>query len=645
MFDFVRSNSRAVQVVMGFVLLVFALAGGGGVYKMFTEANEAVASVDGKEITRAEWDARQRQAIENLRRQGPNADLKSLDTPAAKRAALEAIVRERVMDAAVHHENLGVSDARVESIIRNDPRFAQLRAMDPKQRQAVLAQQGMTQDAFFERVRDQFERAQPLEGITASELLPAASTKASLDAWLGQREIQWQRFDAKEYAAQIQPTDAQVKAYYEDKAHAAEFKAPEEAKIEYVVFGIDALKPQMSLNPDEIKKFYEDNKDHFKVEEERRASHIQVSVDPKASPADVAKAKARADAILAEVRKNPASFAEVAKKESDDAGTKAQGGDLDFLSRKSAPPGPFADTLFSMKEGQISDVIRAPDGFEIIQMTGVRGGAPRPFEDVRPQIEDQRRTELAQKAFASGADKFTNLVFEQPDALPTKVDDGSASYKLVKQTAVVHRQPDPGATGPLASKRLLDAVFAADSVKGKHNTEAVDAGSSQLVSAHVVEYHPEHVRALAEVHDQVVEAVRKAAAAAAAKKDGEARAEAARKDATLALPLTATVGRAAPAPDVPREVVDAALKADITKGPAVAGIPLADGGYAVVRVAKDVPRKADDPQAERLKGLIEQAFGEAESQAVYESLKTRYKTKLDERRVAKGTQAAASAAE
>jgi peptidyl-prolyl cis-trans isomerase D len=645
MFDFVRSNNRVIQVVLGFVLVVFALAGGGGAYReFFSEATESVASVDGHDIKRPEWDSARKQALENARRRNPNVDAKAFDTPAAQRAALEGLVRDRVMQAAQAHEDLMPSDARIGSMLRTNPQFAQLRALDPAQRKMVLAQQGLTDDSFFERIRDQVGRTQVLEGVSTSGFMPAATAKASLDALFDQREIQWQRFDAKEYAAKIQPTDAEVQAYYADKAHAAEFKSPEEAKIEYVVFDVDALKSQMTPSPSDVQAYYENNKSHYTVAEERRASHILVAVDPKAAPDAVAKAKTRAEAILAEVRKNPANFAEIAKKESDDGGTKAQGGDLDFLSRKDAPPGAFADTLFSLKEGQVSDVVRSPSGFHIIQMTGARGGQVRPFEEVRPQIEDMLRTQLAQKAFASAADKFTNTVFEQADALPAKVDDGGASYKLVKQTAVVTRKPQPGATGPLASARLLDAVFAADAVQKKHNTEAVETGSSQLVSAHVVEYHPERTRPLAEVHDQVVESVRRAQATAAAKKDGEARLEAARKDAAQALPLTATVGRMSNTAEVPRPVVDAALKADLAKGPAVTGVALPDGGYAVVRVLKSVPRNADDPQAAQAKAQIEQAFAEAESEAVYESLKTRYKTKIDEKRVARTVGAAASGA-
>ena len=644
MFDFVRSNNRVIQVVMGVVLVVFALAGGGGAYNLFKEHTEAVATVNGKDISRADWDARQRQNVDNMRRRNPQADTKLLDSPAAKRASLESLIREEVLRVAEARQDLTASPDRAVTYFKNDPQYAQIRAMGVDQFKLLLQAQGSTPDAFVEQLRQQLGQNQALAGVTQSGLVPAVASKAGMDALFGQREIQWQHLDTKDYAAQSQPTDAQLKAYYEDKAHAAEFKTPEEAKIEYVVFGIDALKAQMNPNPDEVRKYYDNNRKQFGVVEERRASHIQVSVAQDASAADVAKAKAKAEAILAEVRKNPASFADVAKKESDDVGTKAQGGDLDFLSEKTAPTPDFGKALFALKEGQISDLVRTPQGFHIIEMTALRGGTVRPFDEARPQIEDTLRTQLAQKAFASGADKFTNLVFEEPSKLPAKVEDGNAAYTLATQTATVQRRPAQGATGALASPRLLDAIFASDSVQKKHNTEAIDTGSSQLVSARIVEYHPERTRPLAEVHDQVADAVRKQLTAAAAKKDGEARVEAARKDAKLALPIAATVSRmTSTPPDTPRPVVEAALKADITKGPAVAGIALPDGGYAVVRVVKELPRKADDALNPQAKAQIDQAYDEAEAQAVYESLKTRYKTKVDEAQVAHAATAAASA--
>jgi peptidyl-prolyl cis-trans isomerase D len=637
MFDFVRSHNRLLQIALGVLIIpAFGIFGVQSYTSMNNEQTVAVAEVDGHDISRADWDAQHRKDIEQIRNRNPKIDLKLLDTPEAQRQSLDSLVRDRVMQAAVAHEGLAVSEDRIRREYQTNPQFEQLRQLTKEQRDAILAQQGLTGNALFDNIGQSLARGQALQGVATSGFLPAASSKAVVDAWFDTRDIQWQRFDTKDYAAAITPTDAQVEAYY--KAHAADFVSPEQAKIEYLVLDAAALQAQVKPDPTLVQGYYDANKSRYTTAEERRASHILINVAPNASSADVAKAKATAESVLADVRKNPAAFADIARKSSQDGGSAAQGGDLDFM-RKGAIPGPFSDTLFAMKDGEISNVVRSDAGFHIIKLTGVRGGSVKPFEEVKPQIEDQLRLQEAQKLFAADAEKFTNTVYEQPDSL----DPAAKAFQLTKQTATVQRQPAPDSTGPLASPRLLAAVFANDSIKNKHNTEAVEAGPSQLVSAHVVAYTAQHTRPLAEVHDQVVDALRRQQAAAAAKKDGEARVADAKKDPALALPLTATVSRLDQSGAVPRLVTEAALKADLSKGPVVVGLALPDGGYAALRVLKSTPHVPDAGEAEQAKTLITQSFEDAEAQAVYDSLKARYKVKYFDDRIAKVTSQAASA--
>jgi peptidyl-prolyl cis-trans isomerase D len=636
MFDFVRSHNRLLQIGLGVLIIPTFGFFGISSYMQSNEQSVAVASVDGHEISRADWETQHRKDIDQIRARNPQVDLKLLDTPEAQRQSLDTLVRDRVMQAAVAREGLAVSDDRIKHEYLTNPQFDQLRQFTKEQRDAILAQQGLTGNALFDNIGQGLARAQALQGVAASGFMPASSNKATTDAWFDTRDIQWQRFDTKDYAAAIAPTDAEVDAYY--KAHAADFVAPEQAKIEYLLLDAAALQSQVKADPTLVQGFYDANKSRYTTAEERRASHILINVAPNASAADVAKAKAQAESVLAEVRKDPAAFADIAKKSSQDGGSAAQGGDLDFM-RKGAIPGPFSDTLFAMKDGEISDVVRSDAGFHIIKMTGSRGGSVKSFDEVKPQIEDQLRLQEAQKLFAADAEKFTNTVYEQPDSL----DPAAKAFQLTKQAATVQRQPAPGTTGPLASPKLLSAVFASDAIKNKHNTEAIEAGPSQLVSARVLEYTAQHTRPLAEVRDQVVAAVRKQQAMAAAKKDGEARLADAKKDPELALPLTATVSRIDQSGAVPRPVVDAALKADLSKGPTVLGLPLADGGFAVIRVLKSTPHIPDAGEAEQAKTVFTNAYEDAEAQAVYDSLKARYKVKYFDDRIAKVTAQAASA--
>jgi peptidyl-prolyl cis-trans isomerase D len=630
MFDFVRTHNRLFQILLGLLIIPsFVLWGVQSYSRIGGEGSAAVASVDGKDITQAEWDAQQRRDLDQARQRNPSLDAKQFDTPEAKRRVLDSLVRDRVMQAAQSHQSLESSDERVRLELQKSPEFEQLRQMDPAQRNMVLASQGMTPEAFFEYVRNTLSRGQVTQSVETSAVVPAVTTRAGVDAYFGKREIQWQHFDPKDYAAALQPTDAQIQAYYADKAHAAEFTAPEEAKIEYAVLDLDALKSQFTPSQVDIQKYYDEHKTQFTAPEERHVSHILVKVDPKASQADKDKAKARAEQILAEVKKNPSSFADVAKKESDDAGTKDSGGDLDWV-QKDTFKGELARTIFSMKSGDIAGPVQSDVGYHVVELTGVRGGAPKTLAEVQNQIVDQLRTDAAQKKYASVAEQFSNTVYEQPDSLDPVVK----ALGLQKQTAAVQRKPAPDATGPLASPKLLQAIFAPDALTGKHNTEAVETSRSQLVSARVVSYQPARMRSLAEVHDQVVAAVRNAQASAAARKDGEAKLAAVRKDMATPLALTATVGRAAPQPEVPADVVEAALKADIGKGPVVAGVPLADGGYAVVRVVKTVPPTAEEAAAaSQQRDSVARAYADAAAAATYDSLKARYKVKIDDARV------------
>ena len=636
MFDFVRSHNRVLQVVLGIVIIpTFGFVG----LQSYLQSNEeavAVASVDGRDITRADWEQQRRADIDMIRTRNPKVDLKLLDTPEFQRQSLDSLVRERVMRAAIVHEGLTVSDERIVNEYKNNPQYDQLRAMTKEQRDAFLTARGMSGNLLFQNIGEELSRTQVQRGVGESGFVPASSRKAAFDALFDMRDIQWQRFDAKDYAAAIQPTDAQVEAYY--KAHTAAFFAPEQAKIEYLVLDAPALQAQVKADPTLVKGYYDANAKSYTTPEERRASHILINVAPNATQADVDKAKAQAESVLAEVKKNPAAFADIAKAKSQDSGSAAQGGDLDFMT-KGAIPGAFSDSLFAMKDGAISDVVRSDAGFHIIKLTGVRGGTVKPFDEVKSQIEDKLKTQEAQKLYAAEAEKFTNTVFEQSDSL----DPAAKAYQLTKQTATVQRQPAAGATGPLASPKLLSAVFATDSIKNKHNTEAVETAQGQLVAAHVVEYSPQHTRALAEVHDLVVEALRAELASAAAKKDGEARVAAAIKDPSLALPMTATVSRFQPSRDVPREVAEAAQKANLAKGPATLGLALPGGGYAAVRVLKSTPHLPDAAETEQAKAAVTNAFEDAEVQAVYDSLKVRYKVKYYDDRIAKVTSQAASA--
>jgi len=619
MFEFVRTHTKLLQFML--VLLIFPSFVFFGIqgYSRFNEGGAStVAKVDGHNITQAEWDQAHQRQVDRMRQQMPGIDSKLFDNAFARRETLEALVRERVLLAAAVRQNLLVGDERLQRLFVEDPQFAPLRNADGSVNQAVLAAQGMTSQAFVAQLRQELGMQQVLRGVSNTALAPNAPADRALDALLQRREVALARFDAKTYAAKLQPSDAQVEAYY--KSHEAEFSAPEQATIEYVVLDLESLKKGISVPEEELRKYYTENISRYTVAEERRARHILIAADKDTSADVKQKAKARAEALLAEVRKSPASFAELAKKNSADAGSAAQGGDLEFAARGGMVAKALEDAVFAMKVGETGEIVQSEFGYHVVRLDAVRGGDKKPFEAVRGEIEDEIRKQLAGKRWAEAAEQFTNTVYEQADSLQPVID----KLKLEKRTATVRRQPAPGATGALASAKLLDAVFASDAVKNKRNTDAVETAPNQLASARIVQHQPARTLPLAEVRDRVRERVVAAESAAAARKDGEARLALLRQSGQGDLPEKHTLSRME-AQGVPTPVLEALLKLDTAKLPAFAGVDLGEQGYVVARLDAVLPRDTKPDDNTRLRAQYAQAWSGAETRAYLEALKTRYK--------------------
>ena len=633
MFEFVRTHNKLMQLMLLLLIVPsFVFFGIQGYSRFADGAGHNVAHVDGQGITQAEWDAAHQRQVESIRRQAPNIDPKLLDTPAARAGTLDALVRERVLQAAARKENLAVTDARLQRLFASDPQFAMLRNADGSVNKELLAAQGMTSEIFAARLRQDMAVQQVLRGVADSALTPQAAVDAAIDPLLQRREIRYARFDATAYLDKINPGAADLEAFY--KSHEAEFRAPEKATIDYVVLDIELLKKGITVPEDDLRKYYAENASRFTSAEERRARHILVKSDKGDAPDLRQKAKAKAEALLAEARKNPAGFAELAKKNSDDPGSAAQGGDLDFFGR-GAMVKPFEDAVYAMKPGEIANVVESDFGYHVIELEAVRGGAKKSFDEVRASIEDEVRKQFATKRWAEAAEQFTNTVYEQADSLQPVID----KLKLDKRQAVVQRAPAPGATGALASAKLLDAVFGKDAVSNKRNTDAVEIGPNQLASARIVKYEPARSLPLAEVREQVLARVKIEQAAAAARKDGEARLAALRAKPHEELPLAAIVSRAKPE-GLPRNVIEEVLRADAAKLPASVGVDLGMQGYVVARIDKVLPADVPAADAAQLKSQYAQLWTRAETQAYTQALKSRFKVELT---APKPAEAAASA--
>ena len=625
MFDFVRRHTRIMQFLL-FLLIFpsFVLFGIQG-YNRFREKGEPVASVNGVEITQSEWDNAHRVQIERMRNSMPNIDVKLLDSPEAKYSTLERMVRDRLLQVAAEKSHLAVSDQRLANELQQNPNIASLRrpdgSLDLERYRELLAAQGMTPESFERQVRFDLATRQVMAGLGASSFAPAALADVALNAYYQQRQVQLVRFNAADFVGKVNPTQAELEAYY--KAHADQFMSAEKADVEYVVLDLASVEKTVSVPEADLKTYYEQNQARLASLEERRASHILINAPASASAQDRAKAKAKAEELLAQLQKSPDKFAELARKNSQDPGSAEKGGDLDFFAR-GAMVKPFEDTVYALKKGETSGVVETEFGYHIIRLTDIRTPKQKSFEEAREGLQVEVRHQLAQRKFAEAAEQFTNLVYEQSDSLKPVAE----RLKLdIKQAAQMGREPVPG-NAVLSNPKLLAAIFSADSIEKKHNTEAVDVGTNQMAAARITHYSPARTLPLEEVKARVHEQVVKQQAADLARKTGESKLAEFKATSQAQAGETLTLSRDQKL-QVPTQVVEAALRANTKALPTWVGVDLGQAGYAVVKVEKVLSREdAAAQNRDREHNQFAQWWASAEGLAYYNLLKEKFKVEI-----------------
>ncbi|PQA83209.1 peptidylprolyl isomerase [Limnohabitans sp. TS-CS-82] len=626
MFDFVRQHTRIMQFLL-FLLIFpsFVLFGLEG-YNRSLEKGAPVATVDGVDIMQADWDNAHRVQVDRMRSSMPNADIKLFDTPEAKYSTLERMVRDRLLQVAADQLRLGVSDQRLAGELQQNPNIAALRradgTLDIERYRQLLGSQGMTPEMFEAQVRADLASRQVMSGVGVTSFSPAALANVTLNAFYEQRQVQVARFAASDYASQIKPTDADLQAYY--KSHAEQFQSVERADIEYVVLDLASVQKNIVVPEAELKSYYEQNMSRLAGLEERRVSHILINADKTAPAAERDKARAKAQELLLAVQQSPDKFADLARKNSQDTGSAAKGGDLDFFGR-GAMVKPFEDAAFALKKGETSGIVETEFGFHIMRLTDIKQPKQKSFEELRASLEVDVRRQLAQRKFAEAAEQFTNMVYEQSDSLKPVAE----RLKLdIQRASGLAREALPNAgNAVLANPKFLASVFSADSIEKKRNTEAVELGANVLAAARITQHSPARTLPLDEVKARVLEQVKAIQSAERARQEGAAKLtewKAAPDAAKLSAPIVISreeKQQLAPA------VIEAALRSSTQTLPAWVGVDLGTSGYVVVKVEKIVPRDMAKNRA-RERDQYAQWWASAEGLAYYRLLKEKFKAEI-----------------
>lgn len=626
MFDSVRDNKKIVQIFLALISLPFALFGVDS-YMRNSSSDSTVAEVGKVKITVQQFQNALREQQDNLRTKlGSRFDPKMLDTPEARRELLDQLINQQVLHQEAIAKNLYISDDALRLFIAQAPIF---QGADGKfslaRYEEALKMQGMSKEGFEANLRQDLLLQQLPESIAGSSLRAKTTIEQLIALQQQERKVQEVVFNPETYVAQVKLEDGAAQKYYE--SNAKKFETPEMLKVDYVVLSPEALRNQVTVSESEVKDYYEKNKtSKYQEAEERRASHILLTLPEKASDSDKAGVKAKAEEVLAEVKKNPAAFADLAKKYSQDPGSAKQGGDLGFFGR-GAMVKPFEDATFALKTGEISGLVQSDFGYHIIKLVDVHPGKEKPLAQVKGQIEAELQQQAASRKMAEAVDSFSSMVYEQSDSLQPVVD----KFKLSMQKSDWLTRANKPKDGALSNDKLFQALFSNDAVKEKRNTEAVEIAPNTFVAARVAEYKAAEQVAFDKVKGEIEARLKREQAHKLAKADGEAKLAALQqgKEASVTWGTLKSLTRSTPS-NLPPFVVKAIFKAPAGKLPSYTGVDLPnDGGYVLFKIAEvNAGKVAEEAQRKAMGEQIQNVMAQLDTQLYLQALRKRYKVEI-----------------
>lgn len=603
-----RTQGWVAKLILIGITIPFALF---GIDSYFTNAgsNAEIASVDGEAISVQEYSNAMQSLRNRIQAEDQKADLSSLDTIEVKRSVLDKLINEKLLALEAQKSKFMVGDNQLTSYITNLDEFKQDGKFSQEMYDQILSQNKLTSSRFESMMRHDLTVQQAKNGIATLSYIPKDLANSLLALENQSREVSVVDINTKDFLSQVTIKPEDVKAYFEKNKD--KFRSPERVKVAFVLLAANMLIKDMAVSPDEIKQYYQENIQQFQGDEQRRASHILISFGVSATPQSKEEAKKKAESVLAEVNKDPSKFAELAKKYSQDPGSGANGGDLGLFGR-GAMVKPFEDAVFSMKPGEISKLVESEFGYHIIKLTEISGAAES-FDSVKPKILAELLYQKALAKYASEAESFNNMVYEQSTSLEPAA---KAFNSGVQKTDWMSREE---AAKFFKSEKMMQAIFSDEVIKDKRNTEAIETAPNSLISARVIDYQVAAPRKFEEVSAAIEEALRLEAATKLAVQKGNAELQSLKAGKSVALdwttPVKVTRKNAQGLTDITMSQV---FKMDTKSLPAYLGVENKLKGFHLIKVsAVDNGIEALEPSDKELAQAELKKAVEAEYVAAY----------------------------
>jgi len=498
------AQGPAAKIILGVVILSFALAGIGSYLGRPTDTDAAI--VNGDKISRQAFERGYQNERARLESQLGDAFSLMANNPAAmaqfRKDVLERMVNELLLDQQARALGLRISEAQIKAAIRQMPEFQVDGKFSNERYLALLRQAGYAPEQFGQLLRRDMERQQLVSGLQASEFTLTGERQAVAGLLQQQRDIRYAVIPADAFASQIEVGDDDLKSYYEQ--HPEQFRSQEQVKVDYVQLDVEQLAKSLQVDEQQIEQYYQEHQDSYTQPERRRVSHILIKFGD-----DKAAAKAKAEDLLARLGSG-ADFAELAEQASDDAFSARKGGDLDWIEQGVMDPA-FDEAAFALpKPGALSGVVESSFGFHIIKLTDLQPSSVMPLDKVLNDIAATIKHNEALDQFYGLQQTLAETSFEIPDTLE---DAAKAIGVEVQHTDWFSRSDAPKA---LADPKVLQVAFGDQAISERLNSELITLEGNRVMVLRVTDHREPSTQPFEQVEEKIQQLLAQQKAAAKA---------------------------------------------------------------------------------------------------------------------------------
>lgn len=493
--------------ILGLIIITFAVWG----INFADQGSEpVVASVNGKDIKLRQF----QQAYNNFREQMQKYTGKSLasgEETLLKKQTLDKLIQDEIINQATVDNGLQISDTTIRKTVRGIEVFNNENGFDRDAYERGVMQLGMTPAMFEQQLRLELMANQLQSAVTNSAFVSEKEAVKLTKITKQTRDIFYVVLPAEELKDSIVVNDDDITEYYNTTSQG--LSDAEQVKVAYLDLSVEKLAEGIDASEEELRTYYDNNKDKYDVKEQRKLKIIDFKLAPDAVDEDVEAAFKKAGEIR-DLIASGVSFIEIAEKHDEGSKPEMLLSEHGYLVRGVLPK-EVDEAVFSMDEGELSDVIRSDSGLHIFRVDGIKGGSKNTFENVSEVVEkDYKRSEAEFKYFDL-ADKLVTLTYEHVDTLEVAAE---AIGIEIQESDYFSRD---NAGGIFEDPKVLAASFDEEAIKTGHNSAALELKNNQIVVLQVREHLPAKKKPLADVKGQITQILKSRKASILQKEKGQ----------------------------------------------------------------------------------------------------------------------------